>query len=108
MGYVASLLGGAAVIVALVLVNGGYVYKTTCPLASGGSQTSWTYGINDIVPYIRKTKAPCYSHTGTRLALSWVGIRPLGHSTKSKAITAEDRAAADSLQVATTTLEVVP
>jgi len=98
---VTGFLGGVAVVVALLLVNGGYVYKTTCPLASGGSQSSWTYGINDIIPYIRKTSPPCRSHTGTRLALSGIGIWPLGHGTKAETLTTEDQKAVRSLQVAT-------
>lgn len=70
---------GTVVILALLVVNGGYVYKTTCPNASGGSTTGWTYGINDVLPYIRTTSAPCSSHTATRLLVSAVGIAPLGH-----------------------------
>jgi len=70
---------GTFVVLALLVVNGGYVYKTTCPNASGGSTTGWTYGINDVLPYIRTTSAPCSSHTATRLLVSAVGIAPLGH-----------------------------
>ena len=67
-------LAGAGAVAAVLLVNGGYIYKTSCPLSSGGTQTSWTYGINDLLPYIRSTSAPCTSHTATRLALSAIGI----------------------------------
>jgi hypothetical protein len=104
MEYVGRFLGGVIGVVAVVLINGGYVYKTTCPLASGGTQTSWTWGINDIVPYIRNTTAPCYSHTGTRLALSGIGIWPLGHSTEAKTDSRKNRAAAESLRVATASI----
>ncbi len=109
MRYVGQIFSGAAALGgvtlglgAFALINGGYVYKTTCPLASGGSQTSWTYAIVDILPYIRRTKEPCHSHTSTRLALSGIGIWPLGHSTtKARATTAGDREAVESLRVAT-------
>lgn len=100
MEFLGRFLAGAVVVVAVVLVNGGYVYETTCPLASGATQSSWTYGINDIIPYIRSTTPPCYSHTATRLALSWVGIAPLSHSTRPKTITAADRQAASFLAIA--------
>jgi hypothetical protein len=60
-----------------------------------------TYGIVDILPYIRSTSPPCSSHTGTRLALSWIGVWSLGNSTKAVAITPADRAAAEGLRVAT-------
>jgi hypothetical protein len=99
-----GFLGGVAVVVAFLLINGGYVYKTTCPLASGSSETSWTYNILDIIPYTRDTKPPCSSHTATRLALSWIGIWPLEHGTKAKAITPADRTAAENLREATSAI----
>lgn len=71
-------LGAIAVAVVFLAANGGYVYKTTCPLPAGGKESSWTYAINDILPYIRQTSAPCESHTATRLLLSAVGIARLG------------------------------
>src|SRR6266508_2071649 len=72
--------------IAALLLNGGYVYKTSCPLASGGTQTTWTYGIDDILPYIRHTSEPCTAHTGTRLVLSAIGIAPLGnHGAEARA-----------------------
>lgn len=74
---VLRVLGVGAIALIFLLINGGYVYRTKCPLPSGGTQTSWTYGINDILPYIRSTSAPCKSHTGTRLALSAIGISPI-------------------------------
>ena len=101
MKSLASILGGIAFVAVLLLVNGGYVYKTTCPLASGSNQVTWSYGINDLVPYIRSTDPPCRSHTTTRLALSVIGIWPLGHGTTQASPTAADHAAADSLQTAT-------
>jgi hypothetical protein len=80
---IAGLLTGAGVVLVLLLVNGGFVYKTTCPLASGGTQTSWTWAINDIIPYTRSTSPPCSSHTATRLLLSTVGAWPLHRATAS-------------------------
>jgi len=46
MEWAGKVLIGVVVVVVLLLVNGGYVYKTTCPLANG-------------------------STPGTRLALAW-------------------------------------
>lgn len=63
--------------VVVFLANGGYVYKTTCPLPAGGSQSSWTWAIDDVIPYTRQTAAPCVSHSGARLLLSALGISPL-------------------------------
>jgi hypothetical protein len=101
MRYLAGFLGGAVVLAAVLIINGGFVYKTTCPTPTGGHTTSWTYGIDDIVPYTRKTDPPCYSHTGTRLLLSAVRIWPLANGTaKTNPVTATDRAAAESLGTA--------
>ena len=99
---------GLFVVALLLLINGGYVYETKCPLASGGTQTSWSYGINDLIPYTRQTSEPCSAHTGTRLALSAVGIAPLGEddeSATSDDLPSEaDQQAADSLRVATSAI----
>jgi hypothetical protein len=105
---VLRLLGGAAFVAAILLANGGYVYRTKCPLPSGGTQTSWTYGINDILPYIRSTSAPCKSHTGTRLALNEIGLWPVhdGFSAPSTHVAEEDRDAANALARATTAITV--
>jgi hypothetical protein len=101
MAWIGSVLGGIAFVILFALINGGYVYKTTCPLASGGSESSWTYAINDIIPYTRSTDAPCHGHTGTRLALSGIGIWPLGHSAKTHELTEQDQLAVESLRIAT-------
>jgi hypothetical protein len=71
---IGGVLVAGAIIVLFALWNGGYLYRTKCPLATGGTQTSWTYGVNDVIPYTRSTSDPCISHTGTRLLLSSVGI----------------------------------
>jgi hypothetical protein len=103
LGGLGSVAVGLAVVIVFLFINGGYVYRTKCPLASGGTQTKWTYGIDDILPYIRSTSAPCKSHTGTRLLISAVGIAPLneGDSTADAApITPADQVAADALATA--------
>jgi hypothetical protein len=89
LGSLVGVVGVALIVLAFLLVNGGYIYETKCPLASGGTQKSWTYAIDDLVPYIRQTSAPCTSHSGTRLALSAVGIWP---KTRSIAALAASRA----------------
>lgn len=103
---IVSLVGGVALLLTLLLVNGGYIYKTSCPLSSGGTQTNWTYGIDDIVPYVRSTSPPCSDHTGTRLLLSAVGIWPLGKGTAAQTITPSDLAAAGVLEVATSAINL--
>jgi len=99
------IIGALTVAALFLLVNGGYVYKTQCPLPGGSVTASWTYGINDILPYIRTTSAPCVSHTGTRLALSALSIWPL-HSAHQPATSSSntDSAATPALtdqQIAT-------
>jgi hypothetical protein len=100
------LLAWTAGLSLFLLINGGYVYKTTCPLPSGGKQSSWTWTINDILPYIRQTEEPCTSHTATRLFVSAVGIAPLDSEQDQAAldtskVTAGDALGADSLRDAT-------
>lgn len=74
-----AIFGGLFIVVVVLVANGGYVYKTTCPTSAGGTQTSWTYNINDVIPYVDSASAPCVSHTATRLLISAIGIAPLGH-----------------------------
>jgi hypothetical protein len=108
MSYLVRALGVIAVAAAVLLVNGGYVYRTKCPLASGSSQTSWTYGINDVLPYIQRASAPCKSHTGTRLALSAMGAWPIhdGFSAPLTHVAPEDKAAASALADGTAAINV--
>jgi hypothetical protein len=102
------VLGAGGVAGIFLLVNGGYVYRTKCPLPSGGTQTNWAYRINDVLPYIGRTSAPCKSHTGTRLALSAAGLWPVhdGFSASSTHVTPEDKAAANGLAQATAAINV--
>jgi hypothetical protein len=108
LGGLGSVAVGLAVVVGFLLINGGYVYRTKCPLASGATQTKWTYGIDDILPYIRSTSAPCKSHTGTRLLLSAVGIAKINDGGSNTApasnVTPEDTASAEALATATSAI----
>jgi hypothetical protein len=98
---IVPLIGGALFVLALVAINGGYVYRTDCPKPTGGSDSSWSYNINDIIPYTRSADAPCSTHSLSRLALSWTGIWSLGHTVKPVTITAADKQAAVVLGAAT-------
>jgi hypothetical protein len=86
-----------AVIAFFGLINGGYVYKTTCPLAGGAKQTSWTYAISDVLPYIRHTSAPCHAHTGTRLLLDTVGLVKIHDANAAVKMDPRNLAVAESL-----------
>ena len=69
------------VIVALAAINGGYVYRTTCKRANGGSATYWTYGFSGVVPYRHAAPpSPCTAHSGTRVALDAIGIDEIDDS----------------------------
>jgi hypothetical protein len=108
LGGLGSVAVGLTVAVVFLLINGGYVYRTKCPLSSGGTQTNWTYGIDDILPYIRSTSYPCKSHTGTRLLLSAVGIAKINDGGSNTApasnVTPTDAAAAEALATATSAI----
>ena len=72
-----------SVLVVLLVVNGGYVYRTQCPHVDGSTETSWRYGISDIVPYVGYSQSGCQVHTATRLLLDAIGIWKLHDPTPS-------------------------
>lgn len=71
---VGGLIAVTPVLIAFLLFNGGFVYRTTCPLAGGGQQTTWSQGLFDVLPYTRQTEPPCEADTLTRVALNSVGL----------------------------------
>ncbi|TMC50039.1 MAG: hypothetical protein E6J20_17635 [Chloroflexi bacterium] len=101
MLMIIPLIGGALFFLAVIAINGGYVYKTTCPRPTGGNDSSWSYNIDDIVPYTRTVSPPCSTHSASRLALSWVGIWSLGHGATPVKITTADKQEAVALGAAT-------
>jgi len=100
MNTIFSLAGGAAAVVIALLLNLGYVYKTSCP-----SGTSWHYSaLDDVIPYTRQAAAPCHTHSATRLALSAIGIAKVKETSGTGASATADKAnqqAADTLREAT-------
>ena len=74
MGLLARLMGGAALLGAILLVNGGYVYRTQCPQVGGSIETDWTYRIYAVVPYLGYSRSGCEVHTATRIALDAIGV----------------------------------
>lgn len=78
---VTGVLGAVLAALVIVLVNGGYVYRTQCPHIQGSTETSWSYHINDIVPYFGYSRTGCEVHTASRLALDWVGVWKLHSAT---------------------------
>jgi hypothetical protein len=86
-------LGALGVVLLVLAVNGGFVYRTQCAGASGSTETNWTYKINQVIPYIGYSKTGCEAHTATRIALDKVGIWKLHHSTAAVDHTPEYTAA---------------
>jgi hypothetical protein len=78
LGAAGGLIMALVVLTVAVLVNGGFVYKTSCATADGHTITHWSYAISDVIPYIGYAESGCQSHTGTRELLSAVGVWPLG------------------------------
>src|SRR5581483_9941142 len=62
------------VLLVVLAINGGYVYRTRCPHIQGSTETSWSYRIYEILPYIGYSRTGCQVHTATRVALDWVGL----------------------------------
>jgi len=73
-GAVIGLVGALVVIVAVLLANGGYAYRSQCPQASGSVETSWSYQISSVVPYLRYSRSGCAVHSATRVGLAKLGI----------------------------------
>ena len=70
----AGVVSGAAILVAVLLANGGYVYRTQCPHLGGSTETDWSYRIYAIFPYIGYSRTGCEVHTATRIALDAIGL----------------------------------
>ncbi len=90
---VGSLFGIASVVLigaAILLLNGGYVYRTQCPRVGGSTETDWSYRIFAIVPYLGYSRSGCQVHTATRIALDAVGIWKL-HDRSSSVNVADHR-----------------
>ncbi|MDQ2983106.1 MAG: hypothetical protein M3R70_04150 [Actinomycetota bacterium] len=74
-----AALGGLLVtILILGLVNGGLIYRKQCPTAQATVRTDWSYRWFAPVPYLLAPKeGGCEVHSGTRVALSSLGIASL-------------------------------
>lgn len=97
MTRIAGFFSAFAVVLVIVLVNGGYVYKTTCQQPNGSTTTGWEYRINDVVPYFGFSQSGCTAHTATREVLSAIGLWKLKSGT-SRGDTANAHAAALELR----------
>jgi hypothetical protein len=69
-----SAIGVGLVIVVVVVLNAGFVYRVECPRAGGSTETEWTYRWQSLFPYIGYSRSGCESHTATRVALDAVGL----------------------------------
>jgi hypothetical protein len=74
LGVLAGLLGAAAIVLVIALVNGGYIYRVECPRAGGSTETEWTYRWNSVIPYVGYDRSGCETHSGTRVALDAIGL----------------------------------
>jgi hypothetical protein len=81
-----TLATGTAVLLAIVAINGGYVYRTQCLHVGGSTESSWSWRINDLIPYLGYSRSGCEVHTATRWALDAVGV----WSIKSESVTAAE------------------
>ena len=73
--WLASIIGGALVILAFALVNGGYVYRMQCATTDGRVYTDWSWRIWAVVPYLLPPKLDgCETHSSTRVLLSKAGV----------------------------------
>jgi hypothetical protein len=74
LGALSGVLGGAIAVLAILLLNGGYVYRTQCPRADGSTETTWSYKLDLAIPYIGYSRSGCESHTATRVGLDAAGL----------------------------------
>lgn len=74
LAAIGSLIGIAGALLFILLLNGGYVYRTECPRAGGSTERDWTYRWSSVLPYIGYERTGCESHTATRLAFDALGL----------------------------------
>lgn len=63
-----------AVLLLFVFANGGYVWRDDCMTARGSVETSYSYRINQLVPYLAPSEPGCSYYSGTRVLASAVGF----------------------------------
>lgn len=98
-----SLLSGVGAVVGFLIsllviavLIGGYSYRKTCPTAAQGIERSWTFQIAAFLPYIFKpSETDCSVHSGTRVALSAIGLFKIKNETAGQ-IARQDAANATS------------
>src|SRR5262245_11244865 len=90
VGSLAGIAGGVLVVIVILAINGGYVYRTQCPRVGGSTETDWTYHIYSVVPFFGYSRSGCEVHTAPRVALDAIGIWKLGGSGEALAATAPD------------------
>lgn len=79
VGLFVGLLVSVIILAGFTLLNGGYVYRVECPKVGGTTEVFWKYTILDSpVPYTY-SRSGCEVYSGTRLALSAIGILELRH-----------------------------
>lgn len=69
-----SVLVVPAIPLVILLANGGFVWREDCMTARGSVQTSHTYRINQVIPYLAPSEAGCSYYSGTRVAASAIGF----------------------------------
>jgi hypothetical protein len=67
--WVFGLIGGAIVLAIVLLVNGGYVYRTKCARAGSSVETECSCQIFSFIPYSGYSRSGCEVHSSTRVAL---------------------------------------
>jgi hypothetical protein len=78
LGAIASslvaALGVIAVILLIVVINGGYVWRSDCATSRGTVKTSYSYSLYQLVPYLAPSESGCSYYSGTRVIASAIGF----------------------------------
>ena len=77
-GVAGLLLVGLVMLLGAVLVigviNGGYTWRADCVTSRGTVERSYSYRITQVFPYLAPSEPGCRFHSGTRVALSAIGV----------------------------------
>lgn len=78
------IVGGIAIALFFGLMVGGMAYKVECPAGGGSTYQRWEFLPETPIPYLfPPSQSGCSTHSGTRVALSGIGLFPLKNAPTS-------------------------
>lgn len=70
----AAALSFVAVGLFILVVNGGFVWRSDCVTSRGTVETSYRYSLVQLLPYLAPSQSGCTYYSGTRVVASTIGF----------------------------------